>query len=151
MRIQLGFRLTASLCVCGWLASSGAPQPASPKCSLSGTVRDVITGAPLNKVAVSLSVGFAPHGEACTSNDHYSVITDSNGNFVFSDLNPGCYSVKAERSSYAPLLVGSHDPNLAGSSTPIRAGESLTGVATRGRRTRRGRRAGSSRTIRLDS
>jgi hypothetical protein len=91
-------------------------------------VLDAVTGKPLNKVAISLSQGFPPHGEACGTDNHYSAITDPNGRFEFPDLAPGCYSVKAERALYAPLIAGSHDPNEAGSSVVIRLGEHLKGA-----------------------
>ena len=70
------------------LAQTPAPTP--QKCSLEGTVVSATTGTPLKKVSVTLIGGI---------NDLDS-ITAVDGKFKFENLEPGRYTMKAERVGY---------------------------------------------------
>jgi Carboxypeptidase regulatory-like domain len=122
---KLGLRIAAGAWVCGLLAGLLPAQEPQTESSLSGTVVDATTGAPLPKAFVHLSPGYPHPGRNCEGNRSYSALTTSDGKFSFASLEPDCYAISVDRASYAPLTVGSHDRNTVGSSTAVLPGERL--------------------------
>jgi len=66
------------------------PAPAPQKCTLEGTVVSATTGTPLKKVSITLEGG----------KTDLTAITTVEGKFKFENLDPGDYTMKAERVGY---------------------------------------------------
>ena len=89
----------------------------SDECSLSGTVVDSVTGAPLNKVELRL--------EPVT---HQSVpvavtTTDAQGRFAMEKLNPGRYHLRGVRSGYLETSYGARRPDSDGAVLHLEAAQ----------------------------
>jgi uncharacterized surface anchored protein len=96
-------------------------QP-SPKCSLSGTVVDTVTGEPLNKVDLRLE----PLDREAT---HVAVTkSDGEGRFALVDLDPGSYRLVGNRSGYFEMSYGTRRPGSDGSVMRLESGQSLRGL-----------------------
>ena len=94
------------------------PLQAAPsdKCSLSGTVVDSVTGAPLNKVELRLE----PIDRQATP---VAVTTsDAKGYFAMDDLDPGRYRLKGRRSGYLEMSYGARRPNSDGTPLQLEGG-----------------------------
>ncbi|HET9132169.1 MAG TPA: carboxypeptidase-like regulatory domain-containing protein, partial [Terriglobia bacterium] len=136
------------------LAQTPAPQqpaiPATPA-SIEGVVVKTATGEPLSKVTVTVAetrpavaadlppVPFSPNspeyallvsslnprniGPALT------VTTTSDGRFVFENLKPGTYSVKATLGGYAPVEYGQRGPNSRGMNITLKPGQKMQGLS----------------------
>ena len=89
----------------------------SEKCSLSGTVVDSVTGAPLNKVELELE----PIERQTT---HVAVTTsDAKGRFEMVDLDPGRYRLRGRRSGYLETAYAARRPNSDGTLVQLEAGQ----------------------------
>jgi protocatechuate 3,4-dioxygenase beta subunit len=89
----------------------------SEKCSLSGTVVDSVTGAPLNKVELRLE----PIERQAT---HVAVTTtDAKGRFAMVDLDPGRYRLRGGRGGYLEMAYGARRPNGEGTLLELEAGQ----------------------------
>jgi len=80
--------------------------------TLAGTVVDNLGGRPLARAGVRVE----PAGAAGQESTH-SVTADAGGQFQFTDLPPGVYLLRAQRSGYAPARYGQKRWNAPG--TPI--------------------------------
>jgi len=88
----------------------------SDKCSISGTVVDSVTGAPLNKVELRLE----PMDRQTTP---VAVTTsDAQGRFAMVDLDPGKYHLKGQRTGYLPMSYGARRPTSDGAPIQLEAG-----------------------------
>jgi uncharacterized surface anchored protein len=73
-------------------AGSG-PQP-DDKCSIEGTVVNAMTGEPLKKAHLTLQPADRPNGAP------YGTDTDAGGHFLMDKLDPGNYSLSADRNGF---------------------------------------------------
>lgn len=89
-------------------APQGRP---SPKCALSGTVVNALTGEPLAKVRV------LAYGSGGGSNATPATVTDAKGHFTLVDLPAGRYEVKGQRNGFLDGAYGAR--HAEGSGTPI--------------------------------
>jgi len=78
------------------------PQPTRPedKCSIEGQVVNAQTGDPLKKAHVRLS---SNDGQ---QNHNYGAVTDAGGHFAIQDIEPGSYTLSAERNGFTQSLYG---------------------------------------------
>jgi Carboxypeptidase regulatory-like domain len=96
-----------------------AQDKPADKCTLSGTVTDSLTGAPLNKVQVVVE----PLGN---SNGPLAVAsTDAKGIFSMVDLEPGQYRVKGVRNGYLDTYYGSRRGDSKGTTVALEAGRGV--------------------------
>lgn len=93
--------------------------PPPEMCSLSGTVVDSVTGAPLNKVELRLEPldRQAAHVAAARS--------DTGGRFAMVNLSPGIYRLRGRRNGYLETAYGARTPGRNGSLLRLAAGQSL--------------------------
>ena len=111
--------LQYSLIVAAALGSAGAQQPA-PSGTISGSVIDAMTGAPLARAIVTLTT---PNGAALLVDPRAAtplstartVTTATNGAYRFSDLSVGAYRLRIQRVGYEPSTV---DVQLGDAGTP---------------------------------
>jgi protocatechuate 3,4-dioxygenase beta subunit len=73
---------------------------------IAGAAVDASTGAPLDDVVVRLE----PLGG--TVDQRMSVITDERGRFVFRNVSPGTYTLRADRQDYMPGWSGAPWPRM---------------------------------------
>ncbi len=97
------------------------PEAVEAQGSISGRVVNSVTGAPVNRAEVSITVdgrtdlrGTAP--------------TDADGRFVCRSLPVGKYRLGAQKSGYAPMDFGATHPFMAGHVIVLAAGEQKTGI-----------------------
>jgi len=90
-------------------------QPAQPQAPatpssfrISGRVTDAITGQPLARAAVSISVSASPGGPAALDSGR-TEFTDPQGRFAFADVLPGKYSLTAHHRGYFPQMYQQHE------------------------------------------
>ncbi|HLK64397.1 MAG TPA: carboxypeptidase-like regulatory domain-containing protein [Bryobacteraceae bacterium] len=93
-----------------WLAfcaAAGAQTPSAPPnqqpASISGVVRDSVTGAPILRAHVTLRPNF---DSLVTTPDTYGAMTDAEGKFSITSVAPATYTVMAERIGFstAPMM-----------------------------------------------
>ncbi len=91
-------------------------------CTLSGTVVNSVTGAPLNKVELRAElVNGEDAGSAATT-------TDANGNFTMVNLPPGQYRLKGIRNGYLDTYYGARRAGRAGTTITLESGQELKGL-----------------------
>ena len=90
--------------------------------SLSGTVVDLVTAPPLNKVRV-LAEPVAREGRLAWTT------TDAKGNFTLLDLVPGQYRVKGRRNGYLDAYYGARRPEGKGTPITLEAGQEISRIA----------------------
>jgi len=76
----------AGLLIMGLAKGGTIPPPPPGKANLSGRVTDSTTGAGLAGVQVSL--------------DGLSTVTDTSGHYLFTDLEPGAYTIVFSKGGY---------------------------------------------------
>jgi len=94
------------------------PQPTG---TLGGTVTDAVNGEPLGKVILTLTRLGARARPV-------SAKTDLQGKFLFENLEPGRYGLRAERNRYVRSEYGQRVPNQPGTPLTLQAGQKLTGL-----------------------
>src|ERR1035441_5880758 len=96
-------------------------QP-SPRCSLSGTVVNSVTGERLDKVDLRLE----PLNREAT---HVAVTqSDGEGRFALVDLDPGSYRLIGSRTGYFEMSYGARRPGSDGSVVRLESGQSLNDI-----------------------
>jgi hypothetical protein len=108
------------------------PSAAQPKGSISGTVIS-LAGGPLKNARLTLQAqpGSQNAGRGASSlQQGYAAASDAQGNFMFDDLEPGRYTLSAERAGYLRMVY------TASSSGPITvldltSGQTLTGISVK--------------------
>jgi hypothetical protein len=87
------------------LALLFSPQQAPPKkCSLAGTVVNLLSGEPLNKTEVV--------AEALESNHSATTTTDAAGRFTLVDLEPGQYRLVGHRNGFSKRDMEQNEPRM---------------------------------------
>jgi protocatechuate 3,4-dioxygenase beta subunit len=123
-----------SMALCPWM-SVQAQAPADPqKAAISGHVTSA-TGEALKKVTIRLQslatqpgVGGGVAAGAVVPNQPsaMSASTDAQGDFIFDNLDPGRYTLSAERAGY---IRENYTPPGGSALLTLTAGQKLTGVA----------------------
>lgn len=97
--------MSCSLLVVGLWAQNQPVQPPSSidmPFQISGVLVDTITGQPIHRAQVAI----AP----VTSRDTFStIVTAEDGRFVFHNLNPGKYTLTAQRRGYLTRSLNQHE------------------------------------------
>jgi protocatechuate 3,4-dioxygenase beta subunit len=119
-----------ALLVVPLLAAAQQPagtQPVKPedKCSIEGQAVNAITGEPVRKAHISLEKGDRQNRA------DYSATTDAGGRFTIQDIDPGDYSLSAERNGFARLQYGDRGPNRPTPPFTLRAGARVSDVGFR--------------------
>jgi protocatechuate 3,4-dioxygenase beta subunit len=104
----------------GAQAPDSQPPPAG---ILGGTVTDAGNGEPLGKVTLTLS----REGQGQRARPR-SAKTGLEGKFLFENLEPGRYRLRAERNRYVASEYGQRAPNQQGTPLTLQAGQKLTGL-----------------------
>ena len=103
------------------LAPGQQPAPAekpAEKCAVSGQVVKAGTGEPLKKARVTLSKEQSREGPK-------TLITDAQGRFTFSGVEPGRYRLFAARNGYAQQQYGQRGPNRPGTPLTLLPGQQV--------------------------
>ncbi len=108
-------RLLRILFLLGLSQQAQAPTPAVPQAPdlastfrISGRVVDAVSGQPLGRASVSISVSATPDAPASLDSSRVE-LTDPEGRFVFAGVAPGKYSLSAHRRGYFPQMYQQHE------------------------------------------
>src|SRR5437879_2599710 len=108
-------RLLQILFLLGLSQQAQAPTPAVPQAPdlastfrISGRVVDAVSGQPLGRASVSISVSATPDAPASLDSSRVE-LTDPEGRFVFAGVAPGKYSLSAHRRGYFPQMYQQHE------------------------------------------
>jgi len=103
-----------------------APQDRpTEKCSLSGSVVDSVTGAPLNKVDLRAELMDDTDSVAA------STTTDAKGNFTLVDLPSGKYRLKGVRNGYLDTYYGARQARSRGTPIALESGQEMKNLLVR--------------------
>ncbi len=100
------------------LAAQTAAVQQTEKCTIEGTVTRAGSGAPVAKVEVLLQ----------GSQEPLLVTTDASGRFVVNDLEPGRYSLTADRNGYVAQKYGQRGKNRKGVDLILGPGQKLRDI-----------------------
>jgi Carboxypeptidase regulatory-like domain len=106
-------------------------QPATKKARVEGKVSN-LNGESLKKALVRLqgfgTVVSGAAGTMPTMPTSYTTESDAQGNFLFEEIEPGRYSLSAERPGYVRSNYGARGPNSGGTPIVLAPGQSMTGL-----------------------
>jgi Carboxypeptidase regulatory-like domain len=103
------------------LAAQTAAVRQPEKCAIEGAVTRSGSGLPLDKVEITIDIKGAQEPPLVTT-------TDANGHFVVANLEPGHYSLRAERTGYVGQTYGQRKKNREGVILILGPGEKLRGI-----------------------
>ena len=113
------------------LASAQAPaqtaQQEQEKCVLTGRVTNALTGEPVKKADVHLE--YANRKKSMSGPRGYGGLADADGRFRFEGVEPGEYSLTAERPGYLHSSYGSKAPNQAGTNLVLTPGQQMADLS----------------------
>jgi Carboxypeptidase regulatory-like domain len=95
----------------------------SQLCKVEGTVLNSVTGEPVRKRLVMLSV-FGEHRQT----RQHSAMTDENGHFVIQDVEPGSYTLVAGGGGIPAQIYGRQFSGHGGKIISLEAGQSEKGI-----------------------
>jgi hypothetical protein len=112
---------------------SSAPFQQAPPAQATATVEGFVvragTNEPISRVRVTAFKMTGPNGAQIPPGPRPAippVITDSQGHFIFKDLDPGSYLLIAQRNGFARQEYGGRAPGRPGSPLNVVAGQTLT-------------------------
>ncbi len=105
------------------LASAQIPAQ-KEKCVVSGRVTNALTGEPIRKADVHLD--YANRKPQMSGAQGYRGIADADGRFRFEAVEPGEYSLSADRPGFLYSSYGSKAPNQAGTHLVLIPGQQMT-------------------------
>lgn len=105
------------------LAQPADPNSFDKRGVLEGKVVS-LAGEPLRKAALHLRAA----GAITPQSANYAVTSDAAGKFLFDDVEPGRYTLSADRTGYLPQSYGARGPNRPGLPFAITGGAPLTGL-----------------------
>jgi len=102
------------------------PQPARPedKCSIEGRALNAQTGDPVRKAHIRL---YSIDGR----NNNYSATTDAGGHYTVQEVDPGSYSLFAERNGFIQTEYGAHGTNRAPAAVTLNPGQRVRDISFR--------------------
>lgn len=107
------------------LAQSSQQQTTQPKekCVVTGRVTNALTGEPIKKAEVHLD--FANRQNPMSAPQGYGGMADADGRFRFEGVEPGEYSLRADRLGFLPSTYGSKAPNQPGTNLALTPGQQI--------------------------
>ena len=111
-------------------ASDQTQKNTMEKSRIAGRVVSLTAGTPLNKVTLHLRMVNTP-GTATTnpvSLGNFVTSSDSDGNFLFEDLDTGRYPLSAERQGFVRANYGARSATMTGTPLTLESGSSLKGI-----------------------
>jgi hypothetical protein len=98
-------------------------------CTIEGQVTNSATGAPLRKAELSLRG--AERTTPGTMAGGYSATSDAGGNFTIKDIQPGKYTLSAQRTGFVSLQYGARGPLRPGTTLTLNPGQRLKDLSLR--------------------
>jgi hypothetical protein len=126
--------VTTAVSIGGSPAPTGSPtappaQPIKPEdlCTISGLVVNAASGEPLRRASILLMRAEPTAGENGPPLT-YSGLSNSSGQFVMKDIEPGKYRLTANRNGYVPLIYGARSQGRGGTTLSLTRQQRLTDV-----------------------
>src|SRR5258708_2436839 len=110
------------------------PHAQSATATIEGVVVRAGTNEPISRARVTALKMTGPGGAPIPPGPRQTipaVTADSQGHFVFSNLDPGSYSVVAQRNGFARQAYGERAPGRPGAPLNVVAGQTLKDVVFR--------------------
>jgi len=109
------------------------PAQQVPKATIEGVVMRVGTNEPVARARISIMKLAGPGAAPVQVNAGAipSVMTDSQGRFTITDLEPGFYQLAAARNGFARQMYGERFPGRGGAPLNVVAGQSLKDIVFR--------------------
>ena len=106
------------------------PQPTKPEdlCSVEGQVVNAVTGEPITRASVLLMRSAPVPGETGPPTS-YSTQSNSTGQFVMKDIEPGKYRLTVNRNGYVTFTYGASGPMRPGTTLSLIRQQHLTDLA----------------------
>src|SRR5437660_9774848 len=125
MRIRLigPFLATVVLCFAQVSPTPLADQP-KPKSKIEGRLISLANGEPVRKATLRLR-GTMTAPTPSTEVPTYTSTTDNEGKFLFEDIDPGKYTLMAERTGFVRQTYGASSPTRAGTLLMLDSGQHL--------------------------
>lgn len=115
------YRFCSVICFFSVLSPQSQPSSQGEMSRIEGTITRASSGAPLDRVEVTLS-------RKDRTDVPVLAVTDANGHFVIGGLDSGRYSIRVERSGYVVQIYGRRDEGGAGLDVILGRGQTLTGI-----------------------
>ena len=103
--------------------TSSAPGSVDDKCSIEGSVFNAATGEPVKKAALTLRLSGGRNSISL------SAATDASGHYKFDSLDPGTYTMSADRTGFVPQVYGAKGPARPGTMIALTPGQNLRDAA----------------------
>lgn len=104
--------------------NQASQTPAADLGSISGTVYSQSTGEPLKEAHLTLIASGPRNGPR--SSGTVEAVTDTSGNYQFTNLNPGTYRLTVSRQSYVQQVYGETRPGARATPITLSTGQNLT-------------------------
>jgi hypothetical protein len=96
------------------------------RASLEGKVTNLISGAPVRKVNLTLRPAVSASGESAKP---YDTVSGSDGKFIFEAVEPGRYTLWAERAGFVRQGYGAKHSGASNITIALTAGQQLKDIA----------------------
>jgi protocatechuate 3,4-dioxygenase beta subunit len=118
-------RTVRTVVVCLAAISCGLAQPPE-KCLIRGRVLNVLTGEPLKRASVWVEPFSPTRGVmAAPTVSGPSAVTDAEGRYTLSNLEPGAYLISARRNGYLAQGYGAAAPEVVGPPVKLTPGAAM--------------------------
>jgi carboxypeptidase family protein len=108
-------------------APGAEPAKEQPPASLEGQIVNAITGEPIKRANVLLFPTNQPRPDASSS----MTTSDANGHFAMTNVAPGTYMLRAERTGYVSASYGARDATRPGTAITLAPSQALKEIAFR--------------------
>src|SRR5882724_10010075 len=107
-----------------------SPNPDKPKekSKVEGRVTSLATGEPVRKATLRLRGTMTGPTTNAADVPAYQSTTDNEGKFLFEDIEPGRYTLMAERAGFVRQTYGASSPTRPGTVLTLDAGQHLKDV-----------------------
>ena len=111
------------------------PVPPQDKCAIDGKVLNLVTGQPVRKARLTLTLVIPPNqaprrpGQPAPQPPPPAVVTSgADGTFAFPDLDPGTYRLASRHDNYSNQQYGARKPGQTGEPIVLAPGTKKTGL-----------------------